>query len=119
MLTRRLSPEFDMTFGLGLANFATDAEAVAQNVKTRLQLLQGEWFLDTEAGLPYLGQIATRPANLPLAESLIKRQILATDGVASIADFALSFDRETRRLSVSATVKTTYDDQTKIRIDLA
>lgn len=118
MLTRRLAPGHDMAFGFGLADYASDAEAVAQNVKTRLLLLAGEWFLDAGAGLPYLRDIVIKPANIQLAQSLIKRRILETDGVASISDFAVSFDSNTRRLTVTATVKTIYEDQTKIKVNI-
>jgi hypothetical protein len=113
-----MAPGHDIAFGLGLANFAKDAEAVAQNVKTRLLLQAGEWFLDAGAGVPYLRDIMVKPANVPLAQSIIKRRILETEGVASIEQFDLTFDPNTRRLTVSATVKTIYEDQTQIRVNL-
>ncbi len=119
MLTRRLSASWDMTFGQGLANIADSPEAVGQNVKSRLQLLQGEWFLDTSAGVPYLQQIAVKPANLPLAAALIKAQILGTDGVSAITDFAMNFDTGTRRLTVTCTVQTIYGSTSTIRTSLA
>lgn len=118
MLTRRLAAGHDISFGLGLSDYAKDAEAVAQNVKTRLLLLAGEWFLDAGAGLPYLRDVVKKPANVALAESLIKRRILETDGVASIDSFSLSFDSATRRMTVVATVKTIYDDQTQIKVNI-
>jgi hypothetical protein len=39
MIVRRLSPDHDMTFGQGLANYARDAEATSQAVETRLYLI--------------------------------------------------------------------------------
>lgn len=119
MLTRRLSTDWDMTFGLGLANFANDSEAVAQNVKSRLQLLRGEWMLDTDAGVPYLQSIAVKPANIPLSESLIKQTILGTDGVLEITSFSTALDRDTRRLNVIGTITTIYGDITNIKVNLA
>ena len=116
-LTRRLE-NWDMSFGTGRSNYAESAEACGQNVKSRLLLLAGEWFLDADAGLPYLGQIVIKPANLPLAESLIKRRILDTDGVAEITGFLMDFDSNTRRLTVSAQVRTIYDDITTIKANL-
>lgn len=117
MIVRRLGPGWDMTFGQGLANYARDAEATAQCVKTRLQLLRGEWFLDTTAGMPYLQDICVKPANLPLAESLIKRTILETEGVSEIVAFALELNPTTRKLSVYAQVRTTYDDISTITVN--
>lgn len=105
-----------MTFGQGRANFATSSEAVAQNVRTRLLLIQEEWFLDIAAGVPYLGKIAVKPADLPLAEALLKRRILETEGVEEILSFSLQLDRETRKLQVSASVATIYGTTENIKV---
>lgn len=114
MLTRRLDSNYDMSFGRGPNDFARDAQATAQKVKSRLLLLAGEWFLDISAGVPYLQQIMTKPADLPNAEALIKACILGTEGVLEILTFSTSFDPATRKLSMSASVRTTYDDITTI-----
>lgn len=115
-IVRRVDTSFDMTFGYGLANFARDSEAVAQAVRTRLQLLFNEWFLDTSAGVPYLQQGMVKPANLPLIESMVKQTIVDTDGVAELRSFTMSLDRETRRLTIAATVATIYGDTTNIQV---
>lgn len=115
MIVRRLSDKWDMTFGQGLFNYARDQEAVSQNVKSRLQLLKEEWFLDVEAGVPYLQEIMVKPSNFPLAESIIKQTIIETDGIDELRNFQLLFDRETRRLTVTATVTTIYGTTENIR----
>jgi len=116
MLVRRLNPGHDMTFGQGVANYARDDEATAQAVKTRLLLLLNEWFLDTSAGVPYLQQIMVKPANLPLVEAIVKRTILLTEGVAEIRSFGMTFDRETRRLAIQATVANIYGTVSNIKV---
>jgi hypothetical protein len=118
MLVRRISDAHDMTFGNGFGNFAYDAEAVAQSVHTRLLLIQDEWFLDVDAGVPYLQSIMVKPANLSLAEALIKKSILETDGVDSIESFSMLFNQDTRRMVVTAGVKTQFDDLTQIKVVL-
>lgn len=105
-----------MTLGYGLSDFADDAESVAQRVKTRLLLLKEEWFLDTDAGVPYLQEIMVKPANLPLAEAVIKRTILETDGVTEIRSFSLQLNRNTRRLDVQATVVTEFENLADIKV---
>lgn len=115
MLVRRLDPGHDMTFGQGVANYARDDEATAQAVKTRL-LLFNEWFLDTDAGVPYLQKVMIKPSNLPLAEALIKRTILQTEGVAELRSFGMTFDREIRRLTIQATVANTYGTVANIKV---
>lgn len=118
MLVRRLDSNWDMTFGQGLANFSKDAEATAQSVKSRLQLLREEWFLDTTAGVPYLQEICTKPENLPLAESVIKQTILSTEGVGSLTHFELLFQPESRLLVVIATITTIYGNNSSIQVNL-
>lgn len=117
-LTRRLDKDHDITFGLGLANFTKDAEATAQNIRTRLMLLQGEWFMDTDAGLPYLQRFAQKPTDLAYAESVIKKTILETEGVKALAAFSMVFDGNTRQLVVQATVTTIYADISDIQVRL-
>lgn len=117
MLTRRLDNTWDMSFGKGMNNFARDAEATGQKVKTRLLLLRAEWFLDTSAGVPYLQQIMVKPADLPLAESLIKQCILATEGVLEIISFTMTLNPENRKLSVETSIRTTYDDISTIKVN--
>lgn len=116
MLSRRLDDNHDMTFGGGLANFATRSEACAQNVRTRLMLIQEEWFLDITNGVPYLQQIAVKPADLALVESVIKQRILDTEDVAELRSFDMQFDSETRKLSIQATVSTVYGDTLNIKV---
>ena len=116
MLVRRLDEGHDMTFGQGVANYARDDEATAQKVKTRLLLLKGEWFLDTDAGVPHLQQIMVRPSNLPLAEAIIKQTILETEGVEALRSFGMTFDRDTRRLTIQATVTNIYGSVVNIKV---
>ena len=116
MLVRRLDEGHDMTFGQGVANYARDDEATAQKVKTRLLLLFNEWFLDTDAGVPHLQQIMVRPSNLPLAEAIIKRTIIETEGVSELRSFAMTYDRETRRLTIQATVANSYGTVANIKV---
>lgn len=118
MKVRRLDPEtHEITFGQGLANYAADQAAVAQNVKTRLVLQLAEWYLDDNAGVPYLGEICTKPANLPLVESLIKECILGTYGVKEISAFDMLYDAATRQVSISATVKNAFGTVESIQVD--
>lgn len=117
MLIRRLDGNWDMTFGRGIVNYAKDEEATAQSVKSRLLLLLGEWFLDIEAGVPWLQQIMVKPADIPLTESIIKQRILETVGVAELVNFDMIFDNNTRIISIAATVKNIYGTITNIKVD--
>ena len=115
---RRPDGNGDMAFGQGLANFARDSEACAFNVRSRLLTIIGEWFLDTGAGVPYIDGVFARPVTLPLAEATIKRTILQTLDVATLNEFTMALDHNSRQLAVNCSLTTIYGDVKNIAITL-
>ncbi len=110
MRYRALDADGDMTFGLGPRNFLVNTpEAVAQAVMTRLRLLAGEWFLDSEEGTPYTTQILGRNTEATYDQA-IRERILDTQGVTALASYSSSLVG--RRLSVDATIDTIYGQAT-------
>lgn len=89
-----------------------DAAAIGQHVRQRLMTFQGEWFLDTDAGVVWLDEIFGRGYDPALAESVVKAEILDTDGVQEIVTFSVAFDRTARNLIMSEIeVLTVYDEK--------
>ncbi|KQT52230.1 MULTISPECIES: hypothetical protein [unclassified Aureimonas] len=124
MTIRRLAPALRSN-GQGIPDLAlaadgnlamvADAEAVGQHAAQRLQTFESEWFLDTTAGVPWLERIMGRKVDLPLAESVMKAEIMDTNGVTGIEAFDLRFDRKPRRLNlVRADVGTEYDEEVSL-----
>ena len=103
---RGLDSDGDMAFGYGEANFLTGDAAIRQKVKTRLELYQGEWFLDVEDGTPWFQQVLGKPRSLPLIEAVVKQRILETDGVTDLIEFQMTLDRDTRLLDMAGNVVT-------------
>lgn len=92
-----------------------DAEAVGQHVRQRLMTYLGEWFLDRDAGVPWVRDILGHQYDPVLAESVLKTEILNTDGVIEITSFSVRFDNSTRGLSgYDIDVLTDYDQETSI-----
>lgn len=90
----------------------SNAEAVGQHARQRLMTFEGEWFLDKTAGLPWVRDILGQQYDAVLAESVLKSEILDTDGVTEITSFSVRFDRESRGLSAfDIEVATEYDDK--------
>lgn len=101
---RQLTADLDYTFGAGPKEFLVDsAEAVLQAIETRLRLFQGEWFLDINEGTPWFTKILGENTQ-PFLDQAIKERILGTPGVATIEQYTSSIDKNTRKLSVRATV---------------
>lgn len=95
----------------GNLDMVTDAEAVGQHARQRLMTFEGEWFLDTTAGVPWLDKILGRQFDATLAESVVKKEIVETDGVTAIESFGLRYVRGVRQLDVfDASVATEYDE---------
>ena len=108
MRYRALDAAGDMQFGRGASLFLRNSpEAVAQAIRTRLLLFQGEWFADTAAGTAWNSRVLgerTEDARLPE----LRARILGTPGVRALLALAAGFDAGARRLRVAADVDTIY-----------
>jgi hypothetical protein len=108
MRYRKLDANGDMVFGNDQASFyVNQPEAPAQAVMTRLNMFQGEWFLDRTAGTPWNTQVlGNRTAST--RDQVIKARTLGTQGVSGIASYSSDLDRRTRVFSVSEAIDTIY-----------
>lgn len=108
MRYRKLDMNGDYSFGHGKQDFFIDnPAAVAQAIKTRLKLFQGEWFYDTTAGTPWNTQVLGT-GTLGLYDSAIKSVITKTQGVVALVSYNSTLDRLKRVLTISATVQTQF-----------
>lgn len=108
MRVRAQDANGDYTFGRGLGNFLVNSPAaVAQLVQTRLLLMQGEWFLDKTAGMPWATQVIGTGTK-PFYDVAIQNEILNTVGVTSIANYSSVLNAAKRSLVVTATVVTQF-----------
>jgi hypothetical protein len=112
MRVRALDANGDMTFGAGAQNFLVDSpQAVLQCVLTAMKLWQGEWFLDTTAGIPWNTQVLGADTQ-PLYDNAIRTAIRAVQGVTGISSYSSSFNPSTRVLTVSVTITTQFGPAT-------
>lgn len=108
MRLRKWNEDGDIQIGHGQADYWIDApEGVAQAVAQRLRLITGEWFLDTQEGTPYVGGVLGK-YTMQSYDPVIRGRILDTEGVTGIESYSSSWDPDTRKLSVSATINTIY-----------
>lgn len=105
---RRLDENGDYVFGQGKGNFYSNTpEAVAQAVKTRLDLIEGEWFLDTTEGTPYESQILGA-GKTNTYDQAIQVRILGTPGVTKLLQYYSEINPVTRKLSVTCEIDTVF-----------
>jgi hypothetical protein len=95
-------------FGHGLTDFWINVpDAPAQAVLTRLQLWQGQWFLDTSDGTPYRTQVLGKYTG-STRDAAIRARVLGSQGVRAITAYGSQLNRDTRAWAVQVTVKTIY-----------
>lgn len=101
MRYRALSATGDYQIGQGATNFLINSPAcVAQAVLTRLNLWQGQYWLDLTAGMPWLTDVIGKNTG-PLYDISIQQYILATQGVSQIQGYSSSLNRTPRALRIS------------------
>jgi hypothetical protein len=109
MIGKALDSNNDIIVENGSFKLVENGEQVAQNVKTRLQLYLGEWFLDITEGTPWFQQIFIRPTNLTNIESILKTRITNTPEVLRLNSFSMDYEGgSSRNLSVSFSAETIY-----------
>lgn len=90
--------------------------AIAQDVRSRLLMLRGDYFLDRNLGIPYLQEIlGARSPDLASLQSLFAGVVEETAGIDSVVSVTLSLDAPTRALSIDWIATTDSDPNFTIR----
>jgi hypothetical protein len=98
----------DLHLENGQLHFWDGQEARLQKTIMLLRFVKGEWFLNTDEGIPYFSHILVHNPNLRVIRALFKSALLATPGAASVKSLNLSLDRPSRALTV--TFELVFDD---------
>lgn len=114
MASLRLDADNDIDFSTGTAVWIggarapdTRLDAIAQHVRTRLQLFQGEWFLDDRVGVPWFQRILGRKGVRDVASQILRSVVAGTPGIVKVDRFDLSIDSDRHaEVSFSATADT-------------
>jgi hypothetical protein len=108
MRVRAVDGDGDMRFGGDQASILRDSpDAVAQVVASRLHLWSGEWYLDLEEGTPYRTEVLGKRTEAT-RDPVVRARILDTPGVNEIRAYSSTLNRETRSLTIAATIDTAY-----------
>ncbi|MBA4220158.1 MAG: hypothetical protein C0458_05440 [Methylobacterium sp.] len=108
MLYRKLDEDGDYSFGRGAVDFWRDVpDAVAQSVRTRLQLERGEWYLDDQEGTPWRTEVlGVRTENT--RDLMVQMRVTETPGVNELVAYSSDLNRDTRAFTVGLTIDTIY-----------
>lgn len=98
----KLDSNGDLDLTNGELSLVSGGERMAQQIRIRLRIFLGEWFLDQRQGMPWLQLIlAVKPFPLEFASTRIRQAILGVPGVLSVRNLIVSPDPSTRHLTVS------------------
>jgi hypothetical protein len=81
-------------------SFVSGVDQIVQNLAFRLRFFLGEWYLDTEAGIPYYQDFFIKAPNQIRVESVLKQEILNTEGIVDLTAFSSDFNSSLRKFSV-------------------
>lgn len=84
----------------GLIGYVNMEDETIQRIRTCLRRIEGEWFLDTNAGLPYFGGQMLGGKDLEYVKLLIREEILSIDGVKKINELNIIMDSKTKKVSL-------------------
>ena len=105
-----LDKDGDWLFGRGLASYAAKADAIRQNVVTRLRSFSSDWFLDTDACIDWIDLLGRRETQSEIMRA-VERVTLATEGVTTITRLEISAKASTRSASILLTFGTIFDTE--------
>ena len=108
---------YDVSIVNGKLVLTDMSDEVAQNVRIRLQTYEGEWFLDTELGVPWFQQILGKK-DTAVANLLIRQEISNTNGVSGIVSFNPLFNHLTRSLSIYSKIRTVYGTDESVSVSI-
>lgn len=108
----KLDNNNDLVIENGDLVFTRGIPAIVQQCRIRLQMFQGEWFLNLDAGIPYWQSIlGEKPATaIEAARIFFRRELLTVDGVKQITKLDITYTGITRTLNVTWQVKTIFGD---------
>ena len=98
----------DLVIEGGDVQMIDGALRVAQQVKVTLLTFLGEWFLDTDFGVPYFDVVYIKNPNWAAINATFRARIIDVPGVTRITQLDLEYDRAARALAVTFQVETIY-----------
>lgn len=104
----RILADNDYTFGNGqLDYFINTPAAVGQVVQTSLLLFLGEWYLNSDDGMPWFENVLGKHTKTE-ADNAIQDYVLKVQGVLDITSYESIIDSKLRKFSVTMTIDTDF-----------
>jgi hypothetical protein len=95
----------DATFGLGVQNFLTGQNAIAENIQTNLYCFLRDCYFDIQKGLDWI-RFFSVPTSAQEIQLSVKSAVLLCYGVTSINSIDVSV--ENRKINISMNINTIF-----------
>lgn len=108
----KIGEDNDLVVENGDLVLARGLDAIAQECRIAVQMFAEEWFLDLDAGIPYVQSILgqRRAVAELVAKKEFRAELLAVDGVLEILQLDVAFEATTRELQITWKVRTVLGD---------
>ena len=113
MVSILLDSDNDLSIENNSLQLVEGEDEVAQKIKTVLQTIRGECFLDTSKGIPYLTEVVGKNKNYNLISALIIDEIKSIESVETIDSFNIEL-KDNRILAVTAKINGTIEVNVEI-----
>lgn len=80
-------------------------DEILQIILRNLETFRGEWFLQTEMGVPWFQDILVKNPRVETIDAAIIEVIAGSKGVISIQSYQSTFDKELRSLFINFSVQ--------------
>lgn len=100
MVSIKQTPDGDIALENFTLHFLSGVESTVQRLKNKFALWKGDWFLNIDAGIPWIQEIlGQRPQEQVVAT--IFRNVIANDpDIEELLSLNFEFDRSTRNLTI-------------------
>ncbi len=90
---------------------SNESESIRQKLIIKFLSYRGEWFLDTELGVPYFQSILGKSRSKETIDVIFQNAILEEPDVLEVSEFRSTIDKTNRIYKMSFTVRTTNDSE--------
>jgi hypothetical protein len=109
-----LSSDHDLAIENFDLKLTTDEQVVGQRVKRALLLFKGEYFLDSELGMPYYSDILGTKNAIDSIRGIFINEIKSVEGVKEVNAFDMVFNDAARTLTIQIKLTDTLNNQIDI-----
>lgn len=88
---------------------ATSPTPLDQRIDCRLRTFRGEFWLDLSIGVDYFGTVLKKNPDLNTIRNMLSLEIQKVQGVKTLQNLSVEFDRQARKLTVTFRVTGTDD----------